>query len=81
VLVLVVLAVPEGELLLAVDRGIHGVQVERQVARRSLEGSDELVEDHVAKPLKGLDAVAVLKAREWAETPGQGYPGSGRRQT
>jgi hypothetical protein len=64
VLVLVVIAVPEGQLLLAVGRVVHGVQVERQVARRCVEGGDELIDEHVAQALEGLDADRVLEARQ-----------------
>jgi hypothetical protein len=62
VLVLVVVAVPEGQLLVAVRRVIHGVQVERQVARRPAEGGDEQVEEDVAQPLEGLDRNGILEA-------------------
>ncbi len=62
VLVLVVVAVPEGQLLLAVGRVIDGVEVERQVARRRIEGGDELVEEDVAQPLEGRDGDGVLEA-------------------
>ncbi|HKI31791.1 MAG TPA: hypothetical protein VKA46_07975 [Gemmataceae bacterium] len=62
VLVLVVVAVPEGQLLLAVGRVIDGVQVERQMARWGVKGGDELVEEHVPQPLEGLDGDRILEA-------------------
>ena len=58
----VVVAVPEGQLLLAVGRVIDRVEVERQMARRRVEGGDELVEEDVARPLEGLDGDGVLEA-------------------
>jgi hypothetical protein len=58
VLGLVVVAVPEGQLLVPVGRVMHGIQVERQVARRGVEGGDELVEDDAA--VRGPEA---LRAR------------------
>jgi hypothetical protein len=45
-----------------VGRVIHGVQVEGQVSRRDIEGGDELVEEHVAEPLEGLDGDGILEA-------------------
>jgi HKD family nuclease/diadenosine tetraphosphate (Ap4A) HIT family hydrolase len=62
VLVLVVVAVPERQLLVAVGRVIDRVQVERQVRGRGVEGGDELVKEHVAQPLEGFDADGVLEA-------------------
>jgi hypothetical protein len=56
----VVVAVPEGQLLVAVGQVIHGVQVEREVARRGPEGGDELVEEHVASALDGVGAQGVV---------------------
>jgi hypothetical protein len=43
ILVLVVVAVPKGQLLVAMRRVIDRVQVECQVAGRGVEGGDELV--------------------------------------
>jgi hypothetical protein len=62
VLVLVVEAVPERQLLVSVGRIVYGIEVERQVTRRTLEGGDELVEEHVAQPLEGRDRDGVLEA-------------------
>jgi hypothetical protein len=55
-------AVPEGELLVAVGRIVHGIEVERQLTGRGIEGGDELVNEDVAEPLKGLDGNGVLEA-------------------
>jgi hypothetical protein len=62
VLVLIVVAVPEGQLLVPVGRVIHGVEVERQVAGRGVEGGDELVNEDVTESLEGLDRNGVLEA-------------------
>jgi hypothetical protein len=51
VLVLVIVTVPEGQLLLAVGRVIDRVQVEGHVTRRGVDGGEELVEDDVAQAL------------------------------
>jgi hypothetical protein len=40
-------AVPERQLLLAVGRVIHGVQVEGQATGRRVKGADQLVEENV----------------------------------
>jgi hypothetical protein len=64
VLVLVVVAVPEGQLLVAVSRVIDGVQVEGQVTRRGVEGREELVNEDVAQLLEGRDGDGVLEAGE-----------------
>ena len=53
---------PEGQLLVPEGGVIHGVQVERQVTRRALEGGEELVEEDLTQPLEGLDADGVLEA-------------------
>jgi hypothetical protein len=55
---LVVVAVPEGQLLVPVGRVIHGIQVERQVARRGVKGGDELVEDDAVRGPEALRARA-----------------------
>jgi hypothetical protein len=55
-------AVPEGQLLVAVRRVVHGVEVEGQVAGRAVEGGDELVEENIAQPLQGRDRDGVLEA-------------------
>jgi hypothetical protein len=54
--------VPACHLLVPVGRVPGRVPVEGQVAWRALEGGDELVEEHVAQPLQGLDADGVLAA-------------------
>jgi hypothetical protein len=46
----------------AVGGVIHGVQVEGQMARRCVEGGNELVEEHVTQPLQGLDRDGILEA-------------------
>jgi hypothetical protein len=63
-LVLVVVVVPEGQLLLAVRRVIDGVQFERQVVGRALEGGEELVEEDVTQALEGPDGDGVLEAEQ-----------------
>jgi hypothetical protein len=62
VLVLVVIAVPERQLLVPVGRVIDGVQVEGQVARRRVEGGDELVDEDVTQPLERFDGDGILEA-------------------
>jgi hypothetical protein len=63
-LILVVIAVPERQLLVAVGRVIDRIEVERQVTRRGVEGGDELVNEDIAQPLEGLDADGVFEAGE-----------------
>jgi hypothetical protein len=63
--------VPEGQLLLAVGRVIDRIQVERQVARRLVEGGDELVKEDVTQPLERLDRDGVLEAGQ-CRLAGQG---------
>jgi hypothetical protein len=53
VLVLGVVAVPEGRRLMAVGRVIDGMAVEGQGARRRVEGGDDLGTDDVASPREG----------------------------
>jgi hypothetical protein len=48
--------------VVAVGRVIDSVQVERQVARRRVEGRNELVDEDVPQPLEGLDRDGVLEA-------------------
>jgi hypothetical protein len=55
-------AVPKAHLLVAVRRVIDGVEVERQVTWRRVEGGDELVDEDVAQPLEGPDGDGVLEA-------------------
>jgi hypothetical protein len=45
-----------------VGRVIDGVQIERQVARRAVEGGDELIDEDIAQALEGLDGDGVLEA-------------------
>jgi hypothetical protein len=49
---------------MTVGRVIHGIQVERQVTGRGVEGGDELVEEDVMQPQEGLDADGILEARQ-----------------
>jgi hypothetical protein len=46
----------------AVCRVIYGVEVEGQVAGRTLEGGEELVDKHLAQALEGRDGDGVLEA-------------------
>ena len=50
VLVLLVVAVEEDQLLAAVGRIVHGIEVQQQVARRRGVRGDELVDQDVAEP-------------------------------
>src|SRR5262249_17982266 len=59
-----VVAVPEGQLLVAVGRGIDGIQVRGRARRRGVEGGDELVEEDGPQALEGLDVDGVLEARQ-----------------
>jgi hypothetical protein len=61
VLVLLVVPVEEGELLLAVSGVVEGAKVQFQTCRRSLEGLDELIDQHVPQPVQVADGHRVLE--------------------
>jgi hypothetical protein len=64
ILVLLVVAVEEDQLLTAVRGVIHGIEVEEQVARRRGERGEELVDQGVAQAFQRGDVDGVLKARQ-----------------
>ena len=61
---MIVVAVEEAALLLAVDAVVGGVEVEDQVLRRRRVGGDELVDQDLGDPDQGLAVDAVLQAAE-----------------
>jgi hypothetical protein len=64
VLRLLVIAVEHDQLLLAVRRVVEGVDVEREVPRRRVEGLEEQVDQDVAEPPEVGDRDGVLEPRE-----------------
>ena len=62
ILVLLVEAVEQGQLLRPVGRVVHGVEVEGQRQGRLRERGDELVDEHVAQAEQGGDVDLVLEA-------------------
>ena len=64
ILVLVVVAVPEGQLLIPVCRIIDGVEVEGQMFGRGRERSDELIDEQIAEAEQGGDVDDILEARQ-----------------
>ncbi len=62
ILELLVEGVEQGELLRPVRRVIHGVEVESQCQRGMSEGSDELIDEHLAQSFQRGDVDLVLEA-------------------
>ena len=61
---MVVVAVPEGQLLVTVGGVNDGVQVDGQMMRRLVEGGDELVNEDITDILEGLNGDGILEARQ-----------------
>src|SRR5262249_31992926 len=74
VLVLLVVAVKQRQLLLPMGRIIDGIEVQEQLPGRYGEAGDELVDQHIPQALQGGDRDGVLPARQ-GRLAGQGGVG------